>query len=355
MRKDIKKAKQAKPDAIIVFTHWGIEYENLPSKAQKDVTEFCFKQGVQMVIGAHPHVLQPMEWRKDKNQFVAYSLGNFVSGQRKRYTDGGSMAYLELEKITFKPDSAVTTIDSAGYFLQWIYRTVDSHKDYYILPAPKVEHDSVSFIKDSASKAAFKTFVDDSRGLLQKYNKSVGEIKKEKTIRDLPDFDEDPDSDKCKRVEKYNEEQRRHFYPFNKAREIKIASFENESDKGEPLSLPMKDGKIDVSRLHELKKLSSADIDSLTNILYNFTYAGDNFTLLGVGCYNPRNVIVFMDSAGKPFEYLELCFECNGHRSSLDKPEKPYAGEFGEFCRGKYDLLKDFFIRAGIKYGTTGE
>ena len=98
MRNDLMEAKQARPDAIIVFTHWGLEYQSLPAKKEKDLTEFCFKHGAQMVIGAHLHVLQPMEWRKEKNQFVAYSLGNYISGQRKRYTDGGAMAYLELQK-----------------------------------------------------------------------------------------------------------------------------------------------------------------------------------------------------------------------------------------------------------------
>ena len=177
MRKDLIKAKGLKPDAIIVFTHWGSEYQSLPSKEQKNLTELCFNHGAQLVIGAHPHVIQPMEWRKDKNQFVAYSLGNFVSGQRKRYTDGGAMAYLELQKINYTPDSAVTTIDSAAYYLEWVYRTADAQKDYYILPAPKVETDAIPFIKDAASKAAYKVFVDDSRLLYKKYNKGVQESK----------------------------------------------------------------------------------------------------------------------------------------------------------------------------------
>ena len=176
IRLDITKAKEFKPDAIIVFTHWGSEYQSLPSKNQKDVTEFCFKQGAQLVIGAHPHVIQPMEWRKESNQFVAYSLGNFASGQRKRYTDGGAMAYIELQKINYKPDSSVTTIDSAGYYLEWVYRTVDAHKDYYLLPATWVENDTIRFIKDVESRAAFKTFVEDSRLLYQKHNKGVSEI-----------------------------------------------------------------------------------------------------------------------------------------------------------------------------------
>jgi poly-gamma-glutamate synthesis protein (capsule biosynthesis protein) len=182
MKKDLDKAKSMNPDAIIVFTHWGVEYESLPRKSDKAVTEFCFRNGAKLVIGAHPHVLQPMEWRKEKDQFVVYSLGNYVSGQRKRYTDGGALAYIELEKIAFQKDSAVahadsavTRIDSASYYLHWIYRTADAHKDYYMLPIHKVEHDEKSFIKDEVSKAAFKVFAQDSRTLYKTYNKNVAE------------------------------------------------------------------------------------------------------------------------------------------------------------------------------------
>lgn len=176
IRADLIKAKEMRPDVIIVFTHWGNEYESLPTAFQKRLTDFCFKHGARLVIGAHPHVIQPMEWRKESNQFVAYSLGNFVSGQRKRYTDGGAMAYLELEKISFKPDSSVTTIDSAGYFLEWVYKTVDSGKDYYVLPIHKVEHDTIPFVKDRPSFDTFKVFAEDSRALYRKYNLGVKEI-----------------------------------------------------------------------------------------------------------------------------------------------------------------------------------
>jgi poly-gamma-glutamate capsule biosynthesis protein CapA/YwtB (metallophosphatase superfamily) len=176
IRRDLILAKAQKPDVIIVFVHWGVEYQSLPNAQMKMVTEFCFNNGAQMVIGAHPHVLQPMEWRKDKNQFVAYSLGNFVSGQRKRYTDGGAVVYMELEKIKFKPDSAVTQIDSAGYLLEWVYRTTDAKKKYYIVPAPVAENDTTGIIKDAVSRSASKVFFDDSRALFKKYTIAVPEI-----------------------------------------------------------------------------------------------------------------------------------------------------------------------------------
>jgi hypothetical protein len=175
IRADLKKARALKPDMIIAFMHWGSEYQSLPSKWQKDVAEFCFRHGAQLVIGAHPHVLQPMEWRKDKGQLVAYSLGNFVSGQRKRYTDGGAMITVELEKVAFSADSSVTRIDTVNYILEWVYRTADAEKNYYILPVTTFERDTTGFIKDAASKEAFKVFANDSRALYKKYNINIPE------------------------------------------------------------------------------------------------------------------------------------------------------------------------------------
>jgi hypothetical protein len=176
IRSDLIKARSLKTDAIIVFTHWGTEYESLPSKMQKDITELCFRYGARLVIGSHPHVVQPMEWRKKDNQLVAWSLGNFVSGQRKRYTDGGAMLRIELEKITFDDGTSLTGIDTAGYILQWVYRTDDSQKDYYVLPVPTAEGHSARFIKDATSREAFKTFIEDSRTLFRKYNVDVEEL-----------------------------------------------------------------------------------------------------------------------------------------------------------------------------------
>ena len=175
MGNDLAMAKAMNTDAVIVFVHWGSEYQSLPSKWQKDVAAYCFQKGAQLVIGAHPHVLQPMEWSKEKNQLVAYSLGNFVSGQRKRYTDGGGMITLDFQKVTFPDSSSITTIDTANYILEWVYRTTDSQKNYHVLPVPSFENDTTGFIRDSASREAFKTFVTDSRALYKKHNIGVDE------------------------------------------------------------------------------------------------------------------------------------------------------------------------------------
>jgi poly-gamma-glutamate synthesis protein (capsule biosynthesis protein) len=86
---------------------------------------------------------------------------------------------VNLVKIQFDSVSSATTIDSAGYILEWVYRTADVQKNYYVMPVPTFESDTTGFIKDEASRLSFKTFIEDSRRLLKKYNLALSEIKEQ--------------------------------------------------------------------------------------------------------------------------------------------------------------------------------
>ncbi|QOI98931.1 MAG: CapA family protein [Flammeovirgaceae bacterium] len=175
IRKDLARAGELKPDLVIVFLHWGNEYQSQPSKQQKHLAEFCFRYGANLVIGAHPHVLQHMELRNDK-QLVAFSLGNFISGQRDRFRDGAAMVKIELNKVYYSDTTAGTYINSAGYVLHWVYRTPASRRNFYVLPVPDFENDTTGFIYDEPSKQAFKTFITDARALLQARSNKIHEI-----------------------------------------------------------------------------------------------------------------------------------------------------------------------------------
>lgn len=164
---DIIKAKEQQPDMIIVFLHWGDEYQRLPNKKQKDLAEFCFRKGVKIVIGAHPHVLQPMEWIKESDQLVVYSLGNFVSGQSSRYKNGGAMVHVELQK-----KDSVTTINRAEYELQYVYR--DPLKRFKIIPVNQFESDT-TLVGEKAARASIREFISDSRKLFIEHNLNVEE------------------------------------------------------------------------------------------------------------------------------------------------------------------------------------
>ncbi|MGI2315562.1 CapA family protein, partial [Staphylococcus cohnii] len=83
IKKDVAKAKK-QSDVVIVSAHWGNEGKHNPNKTQKKYAKVFADAGVDVVIGTHPHVIQPVKWVKGKNNhktLVAYSLGNFLNGQ----------------------------------------------------------------------------------------------------------------------------------------------------------------------------------------------------------------------------------------------------------------------------------
>ncbi|MDQ0859553.1 CapA family protein [Bacillus sp. V2I10] len=100
MIKDIEEMKKLS-DAVIVSMHWGVEYIRLPNEEQQELAKFLADQGVDLVIGHHPHVLQPMEWvegQNGKKTFVIYSLGNFLSGQVGEYKEIGGIFSIKITK-----------------------------------------------------------------------------------------------------------------------------------------------------------------------------------------------------------------------------------------------------------------
>jgi poly-gamma-glutamate capsule biosynthesis protein CapA/YwtB (metallophosphatase superfamily) len=174
LQTDMKAAHDSAVDMTIVFIHWGEEYQREPNAFQKDIAQFLFTQGADIVIGSHPHVIQPMEWHKadsaSKEHLVVWSLGNYVSNQRKRYTDGGTMF-----KITLQKELGHAQIKEAGYQLTWVYNPIENgRRQYYILPAAKFENDTV--LLDSQARLDLKQFLSDSRELLQG-NKNIKEIR----------------------------------------------------------------------------------------------------------------------------------------------------------------------------------
>lgn len=93
--KEISLAKDAGAEIIIVAMHWGIEYVLIENKVQQDLADFLVNQGVDMIIGAHPHVVQPMKVvrnkKENKDVLIVYSLGNFISNMKTADTRGGAL------------------------------------------------------------------------------------------------------------------------------------------------------------------------------------------------------------------------------------------------------------------------
>ncbi len=124
--KDIDAAKQAKPDMIIAIMHWGHEYWLNESKEQKRLTQMLWDNGVDVVIGAHPHVIEPVKTdtiynadsSKLRETLVVYSLGNFISNQTQPNTDIGLIFELELVKNS---NTNHTVIGQHNYIFAWRY------------------------------------------------------------------------------------------------------------------------------------------------------------------------------------------------------------------------------------------
>ncbi|ASK61275.1 capsular biosynthesis protein [Virgibacillus phasianinus] len=114
---DIKKAKKLS-DVIVLSLHFGNQYERMPSQEQKDLVQFAADHGVQVVIGHHPHVLQPVDWVEGENgnkTFVAYSLGNFLSGQDEFYNRIGGMVRFTIQKTVSEDDGTKIDIVSPKF------------------------------------------------------------------------------------------------------------------------------------------------------------------------------------------------------------------------------------------------
>lgn len=118
---DVTKAKEI-ADMVVVCPHWGTEYVYEPDSNQKYWTNLFLKLGVDVVIGAHPHVMEPVETltRDDGHQMVVYySLGNFVSNQDKMPRMLGGMAKVTLVK---------SGTDNSCYIKQYSYTPIVTQK-----------------------------------------------------------------------------------------------------------------------------------------------------------------------------------------------------------------------------------
>lgn len=137
--KDIAAAKTMKADIIIANMHWGHEYKLMPNKEQKELTNFLIANGVKIVIGNHPHVVQPIDIRYDDERkieaIVIYSLGNFVSGMKVVNTTGGMLANISISKEIDKE----VTIDECSYSLVWVHKTKDKKGNFNFFELLPVE------------------------------------------------------------------------------------------------------------------------------------------------------------------------------------------------------------------------
>lgn len=176
IKKHITAAKEQNVDVICVSMHWGIEYKLKPNSTQKELANFLFDNGVDIILGSHPHVLEPMEKRTitlndgtTKDGFVIFSLGNFVSGQI--YANTKSTVILDIQ-ITKNSEGKIS-IDSVKYTPVYLYdkgANSKSRSRYTLIDINQAIKDYEDGKDNSISKILYNTLKDE----LANITKTVG-------------------------------------------------------------------------------------------------------------------------------------------------------------------------------------
>ena len=172
IKKDVERAKELNADYIICNMHWGSEYKFLPNKYQKRFESYCYDLGVDMVIGGHPHTVQPIvkKEREGHQKLTVWSLGNFVSNMQTRPTRGGVMV-----STSIKNEGDHISIGTTKHHLIYVLKKKEGTvTQYYILPDFDYNTYRPGFLNTEDQKR-YKLFFDDSRKLYAEHNIEVEE------------------------------------------------------------------------------------------------------------------------------------------------------------------------------------
>jgi poly-gamma-glutamate synthesis protein (capsule biosynthesis protein) len=180
--RDLAFARDDSTDCVIVSYHWGEEYRTAPDRTVRELATWTRARGADLIIGGHPHVVQPMEafYNADSTAVtgaVYYSLGNFVSNQIRRRSDGGIVADVTLTGVDSLPLSYTT-----GWRAAWVHTPFrEGVRRYEVLPVGMPAPFAADTVETSAnSLSAFRlldtlqesaradalTFIRDTRALL---------------------------------------------------------------------------------------------------------------------------------------------------------------------------------------------
>ncbi len=136
VKKDIEEVRD-KVDIVMVAMHWGVEYTHTPTKEQRDQAQFLADLGVDIIIGSHPHVIEPIE--HIGKTVVIYSLGNFISGQDGLMKRIGLLASLDIHKVV-ENDTTTISIDNVRGDLLYTYHN-GGYRKFRVIPFYKLTND----------------------------------------------------------------------------------------------------------------------------------------------------------------------------------------------------------------------
>ncbi len=162
VKKDIEAVRK-QVDVLIVAMHWGVEYTDEPTEYEKDMANFLASLGVDIIIGTHPHVIQPIEWIDDT--LVIYSLGNFISAQ---YQDDnynkmvGLMTSLKIEKKVKKEESTIQISDVDN---ELVYTYYKNWRNFKVIPFSSIEISN--YLPD------YKSVYERYKEVVQRYDSNI--------------------------------------------------------------------------------------------------------------------------------------------------------------------------------------
>lgn len=174
IKKDVARARQLGADIVAVALHFGVEYQRMPNDAQRKIVDTTFAAGADLILGHHPHVVQPYEWRELTNPdgskrkgLVIYSLGNFISAQRGDYKDVGAILKVVLKKTV----PGQTVLEQAEVIPTYVvFERKAGKRSYTIYPLAQTVQAYKAKQEKSISPATFKTM----ERLLQEMTVHVG-------------------------------------------------------------------------------------------------------------------------------------------------------------------------------------
>jgi poly-gamma-glutamate synthesis protein (capsule biosynthesis protein) len=146
----LRAARAVSPDLVIACFHWGNEYQFKPTASSKNTAELCLENGADIVIGTHPHVLQPIEIFKtgERTKLVAWSLGNFVSNQRTLPRERSAILAVDIEKtgestvikrVSVAPVWVSARKNGGKRVFEVVYAGMGGKFNHYALPASELK------------------------------------------------------------------------------------------------------------------------------------------------------------------------------------------------------------------------
>ncbi|HSQ33669.1 MAG TPA: CapA family protein [Peptostreptococcaceae bacterium] len=179
IQSEIQNMKKDGAELIVFVMHWGNEYNLKPNYIQKVLAKCLANSGVDIILGSHPHVIQPVELINSNNSnhktVIVYSMGNFLSNQRfemtgSTYTENGVILNIEVRKnLTTKKVS----VDKVSYKPTWVYKYYNNDED-------KIVYEIIPVLECLKNYGKFKIYDSETQTRIQKSFKNTNRVIKSK-------------------------------------------------------------------------------------------------------------------------------------------------------------------------------